>query len=84
MLARARALLANGRDPEAALQFLANTLTNKLLHAPSANLRAAARRGDDELLRAAERLFDTGTGGANPGDNAASDNSSSDKLDKDA
>jgi glutamyl-tRNA reductase len=59
VLARARALLANGRDPEAALQFLANTLTNKLLHAPSANLRAAAQRGDDELLRAAERLFDT-------------------------
>ena len=49
-------------DPEAALQFLAHTFTNKLLHAPSANLRAAAQRGDDELLRAAERLFDAGSG----------------------
>jgi len=57
-LARAQALLARGRPPAEALAFLANTLTNKLLHAPSANLRAAALRGDAELLRAAERLFD--------------------------
>jgi len=57
-LAKARSLLARGRSPEEALAFLANTLTNKLLHAPSANLRAAALRGDAELLRAAERLFD--------------------------
>ncbi|GAA0722587.1 glutamyl-tRNA reductase [Dokdonella soli] len=57
-LAKAQALLARGKPPEEALEFLANTLTNKLLHAPSANLRAAALRGDEELLRAAERLFD--------------------------
>jgi glutamyl-tRNA reductase len=82
VLARARALLANGRDPEDALQFLANTLTNKLLHAPSANLRAAAQRGDDELLRAAERLFDAG--GAVPGEDAATNDSSSKHVDKDA
>ncbi|HST28134.1 MAG TPA: glutamyl-tRNA reductase [Rudaea sp.] len=58
VLARARALLANGRSPEQALEYLAHTLTNKLMHAPSASLRAAALRGDAELLRAAERLFD--------------------------
>lgn len=64
-LAKAHALLARGKSPEEALAFLANTLTNKLLHAPSANLRAAALRGDDELLRAAERLFDqAGNGGS--------------------
>ncbi|HET8943034.1 MAG TPA: glutamyl-tRNA reductase [Rudaea sp.] len=57
-LARARQLLANGRDPEAALEFLAHTLTNKLLHAPSVNLRDAALRGDAEMLRLAQRLFD--------------------------
>ena len=57
-LAKAQALLARGKSPEEVLAFLANTLTNKLLHAPSANLRAAALRGDEELLRAAERLFD--------------------------
>lgn len=58
VLARARQLLANGRDPQQALEFLANTLTNKLLHAPSASLRDAALRGDTELLRAATRLFE--------------------------
>ena len=59
MLARAREMLAQGRPPEAALDYLASTLTNKLLHAPSAGLRSAAMRGDLELLRAAARLFDT-------------------------
>ena len=58
-LEKARALLVAGRTPEQALTFLAHTLTNKLLHAPSANLRAAALRGDVELLRAAEALFDS-------------------------
>ena len=57
-LAKAQAMLARGKSPEEALAFLAHTLTNKLLHAPSANLRAAALRGDADLLRAAERLFD--------------------------
>src|SRR5690606_19247721 len=57
-LHKAQAMLARGKSPEEALAFLANTLTNKLLHAPSANLRSAALRGDDDLLRAAERLFD--------------------------
>jgi glutamyl-tRNA reductase len=58
VLAKARALLARGKSPEEALDYLAHTLTNKLLHAPSANLRAAALRGDADLLQAAERLFD--------------------------
>ncbi|MBS0570451.1 MAG: glutamyl-tRNA reductase [Proteobacteria bacterium] len=60
VLARARALLAHGRSPEQAMDYLAHTLTNKLLHVPSANLRAAALRGDAELLRAAQHLFDAG------------------------
>ncbi|MDR2012161.1 MAG: glutamyl-tRNA reductase [Rhodanobacter sp.] len=61
-LAKARSMLARGKSPEEALAFLANTLTNKLLHAPSANLRAAAQRGDDDLLRAARRLYDSTPG----------------------
>jgi len=61
VLARARQMLASGRNPEQALEYLANTLTSKLLHAPSANLRAAAQRGDEEMLRTAERLFDAGS-----------------------
>jgi glutamyl-tRNA reductase len=59
VLAKARAMLARGRPADEVLAFLANTLTNKLLHAPSANLRAAALRGDAELLRAAARLFES-------------------------
>ena len=57
VLEKARAMLQNGRDPADALAFLAHTLTNKLLHAPSSNLRAAALRGDADLLRTAEQLF---------------------------
>ncbi|PIV33315.1 MAG: glutamyl-tRNA reductase [Lysobacterales bacterium CG02_land_8_20_14_3_00_62_12] len=57
VLGKARHLLANGRSAEDVLQFLAHTLTNKLLHAPTRELHAAAERGDAELLRAAERLF---------------------------
>ena len=57
-LAKARNLLARGKSADQALEFLAHTLTNKLVHAPSANLRAAALRGDSDLLHAAERLFD--------------------------
>ncbi len=72
VLLRARRLLDGGRSPEQALEFLANTLTNKLLHAPSANLRAAAQRGDEELLRAAGRLFDNAdSGGEEPAGDAA-------------
>ncbi len=67
VLSRAQALLAHGKTPEEALAYLANTLTNKLLHAPSANLRHAALRGDAELLRAAERLFDPAPGDGDRG-----------------
>ena len=56
-LARARQQLAGGRDPEEVLQFLAHTLTNRLLHPPTAALREATLSGDTELVRAAERLF---------------------------
>ena len=57
VLAKAQAMLARGRTPDEALAFLANTLTNKLLHAPSARLRDAALSGDLDLLHAAGRLY---------------------------
>jgi glutamyl-tRNA reductase len=57
VLVKARAMLAHGKSPDEALAFLANTLTNKLLHHPSARLRAAALRGDLDLLHAADRLY---------------------------
>ncbi len=58
VLARAREMLNNGRDPNEALEFLANTLTGKLLHTPSVRLHEAAEQGDQALLDAAMRLFD--------------------------
>lgn len=57
VLARAKEMLANGRDPDEVLDFLAHTLTGKLLHAPSVRLREAAQAGDNALLDAAARLF---------------------------
>lgn len=70
VLARAKEFLAQGRDPEEALAYLANTLTSKLLHAPSAALRQAALTGDHELLHAAARLFDTPTSPTSDPDDA--------------
>ncbi|MBB3227465.1 glutamyl-tRNA reductase [Luteibacter sp. Sphag1AF] len=57
VLSKAQAMLARGRSPDEALAFLANTLTNKLLHVPSARLRDAALSGDLDLLHAAGRLY---------------------------
>ncbi|MEO8779225.1 MAG: glutamyl-tRNA reductase [Rhodanobacter sp.] len=57
VLDKARVMLAHGKSPDDALAFLANTLTNKLLHHPSARLREAALSGDMELLHAAGRLY---------------------------
>ena len=57
VLAKARQQLANGRDANEVLDFLAHTLTNRLLHPPTAALREAALSGDSDLTRAADRLF---------------------------
>lgn len=56
-LAKAQQQLAAGMPPEQALELLAHTLTNKLLHAPTVALRDAARNGDIELVRASEKMF---------------------------
>ncbi len=57
VLAKALRQLEGGKPPEEVLGFLAHTLTNKLLHGPSARLRQAGREGQDELLEAANELF---------------------------
>lgn len=41
VLQRAMKLLHNGKSPEEALTFLAHSLTNKLLHTPSSQIRRA-------------------------------------------
>lgn len=62
VLAKARLQLAAGEDPRAVLEFLAHTLTNRLLHAPTVALRQAALEGDHALARASEQLFPAGEG----------------------
>jgi glutamyl-tRNA reductase len=57
VLARAQRQLDAGKSPSEVLSFLAHTLTNKLLHAPSSRLRQAARDGDADILDAANELF---------------------------
>ncbi|MES9832299.1 MAG: glutamyl-tRNA reductase [Candidatus Thiodiazotropha sp. LLP2] len=49
--------LAKGKSPEEALRFIAHTLTNKLLHTPSTQMRQAGFNGQIELLDAANTLF---------------------------
>jgi glutamyl-tRNA reductase len=68
VLAKARQQLAAGQAPEAVLDFLAHTLTNRLLHAPTAALRDAALNGDMDLARATDKLFpgDAQAGRADP------------------
>lgn len=56
-LAKAMTQMRGGRDPEAVMQQLAHTLTNRLMHAPCKTLNTAAHEGDASLFRAAQRLF---------------------------
>ncbi|MBT8446281.1 MAG: glutamyl-tRNA reductase, partial [Gammaproteobacteria bacterium] len=57
VLERARRQLEAGKDPAAVLEQSLNTLTNKLLHAPTASLRDAENAADTELLELARRLY---------------------------
>jgi glutamyl-tRNA reductase len=60
VLSKAQRMLDAGKDPREALNFLANTLTNKLLHTPSTQLRLAGSSGQHEILEAANTLFQLG------------------------
>jgi glutamyl-tRNA reductase len=62
-LEQARRMLAAGRGQDEVLEFLAVTLTNRLLHGPSTALREAAESGDAEIAAAAARLFRPGNRG---------------------
>lgn len=56
-LERARRQLAAGQDPEQVIERLARTLTNRLLHAPTAAVRETARSGNTELAHALDRIL---------------------------
>ncbi len=56
-LEQARRLMASGRSAEDALAYLADTLTHRLIHSPTHELRHAGEAGDEALVSAARRLF---------------------------
>ena len=56
-LATAQKQLAAGKDPEQVINDLARTLTNKLIHEPSAQLNQAAHSGRKEILDTAREIF---------------------------
>jgi glutamyl-tRNA reductase len=58
VLARADRRLANGESAAAVLRFVAEALSNKLLHAPVSRLRQADGVELALLLNSAQRLFD--------------------------
>ncbi|MFA5938479.1 MAG: glutamyl-tRNA reductase [Sinimarinibacterium sp.] len=58
VLEKARRRLASGEPAEEVLAFVADTLSNKILHAPSQALRRADAVEQALLLNAARRLFD--------------------------
>ncbi len=57
LVQRAQKRLDAGQDSNEVLAQLASTLTNRILHQPSLNLRQAAEDQDYTVLRAAERIF---------------------------
>lgn len=56
-LEKTLALLRNGMSAEEALQRLAHTLTNKLIHTPSAQIREAGANDRHDLIAAAREIF---------------------------
>jgi glutamyl-tRNA reductase len=57
IMQKALAQLKNGQSPEQALQWLAHTLTNKLIHTPSTQIREAGINERHDLIAAARELF---------------------------
>lgn len=58
LVARALRKIEAGGDHKQVINQLANTLAKRILHLPSTRLRRAAEEQDDELLKAAYRLFE--------------------------
>jgi glutamyl-tRNA reductase len=54
---QAKRMLASGKTSDEVIDFLANTLTNRLLHTPTQALRQASESADPELAQALMRLL---------------------------
>ncbi|TDJ16490.1 MAG: glutamyl-tRNA reductase [Gammaproteobacteria bacterium] len=67
VLEKAYRRLAAGHPPEEVMHFLARALTNKLLHAPTVQIRRAGAGARHELVAAARTLYELES---DPGDSA--------------
>jgi glutamyl-tRNA reductase len=56
-LEQARRMLSSGKSTDEVIEYLANTLTNRLLHTPTQALRQAAELEDSSLVEAITRLL---------------------------
>lgn len=56
-LAQAQRQIAAGKPIDEVLERMADTITKRLLHEPSTQMREAGEQGDRELLAVASRLF---------------------------
>jgi glutamyl-tRNA reductase len=66
VLDKALRQLEAGKAADEVARFLAHTLTNKLLHTPSAQLRLAGSAGQTHLIEAANTLFQLSRGRPGP------------------
>lgn len=57
-LEKALRALDKGDDPASVLESLARTLTNKMMHSPSVQMKKASADGRDELLELTRELFE--------------------------
>ena len=73
VLGRARRRLAAGHPPEEVMHYLAHTLTNKLLHMPTVQIRRAGAGAQHELVAAARALYDLETDSGDDDDAAGGD-----------
>lgn len=58
-----------GEDPETIMRDMTRSLSNKIIHSPSAILRNSVEEEKDELLRAARKLFNVSTDETPPENN---------------
>jgi len=58
-----------GNDPEKVLQEFAHSLTNKLIHNPSVQLQKVESENRDDILKAAQKLFNLSDTSTNPSKN---------------
>lgn len=62
VLEKARRRLRSGESPDEVIEYVARTLTNKLLHTPSTGIREAGENDRQDIVEAARMLFGVGEG----------------------